>query len=315
MSRFKLSKSGLTAVAVSTVVLALGAGGLSYAASTGSDTVKACKNVKTGALRIESKKLPCKTKGSKSSREQKISWNQAGQQGAAGAQGIAGANGTTGATGATGAKGLQGETGADGATGLQGETGQAGAPGMTGGAGPQGETGPVGPKGDIGATGATGPTGKTGDTGPAGSSNTKTWQFRAVTSDPSNQENPFPDREGPATTIGNWTVRPTCAGDPNNGRDALDITLNGSSNNFMNIAPAPSWQVQDEARQIFPLWFPGREPGIREGYFATRTIQAVALDGSDALTITASRRRWFPTSGPHTDYVVNCWMVMTATTG
>jgi hypothetical protein len=83
----------------------------------------------------------------------------------------------------------------------------------------------------------------------------------------------------------------------------------------MNIAPAPSWQVQDASRQIFPLWFPGREPGITEGYHATRTIQAVALDGSDALTLTASRRRFFPTSGPDSYDAVNCWMVMTATTG
>lgn len=330
MSQFTLTKSRLAAAVVSTISLGLAVGGLSYAASTGPDTINACENIQTGALRLESKKLPCVTKGPKSGRERGVSWNEAGVAGASGAPGAAGAVGPAGATGATGAQGERGPTGPvgpqgdTGATGAQGGTGATGAKGDTGATGATGSTGPQGedgPRGDAGATGARGDTGATGQTGPAGpagpngSPNTKTWQFRAVTSDPGNPDWPFPDREGPATTIGNWTVRPTCAGDPNNGRDALDITLNGSSDNFMNIAPAPSWQVQDASRQIFPLWFPGREPGIVDGYFATRTIQAVALDGSDALTITASRRRFFPTSGPHTDYVVNCWMVITATTG
>ena len=94
----------------------------------------------------------------------------------------------------------------------------------------------------------------------------------------------------------------------------MDITLNGSSDNWMNIALAPTFQIQDASRQIFPLYGAYHDQGYDEPRYATRTIQAVALDGSDALTITASRRR-FDTPGPHDGYRVNCWMVITATTG
>ena len=82
MSRFTLTRSGLAAAVVSTVSLGLAAGGLSYAASSGPDTISACENIKTGALRLESKKLPCVTTGPKSGREREVSWNEAGVAGA-----------------------------------------------------------------------------------------------------------------------------------------------------------------------------------------------------------------------------------------
>jgi len=92
-------------------------------------TINACYNSRSGALRIVNDASECR--GS----EAFTSWNQIGP---------VGPMGPAGPTGATGPAGLQG---APGPAGLIGDTGAAGATGQTGPQGPLGLTGPVGPAG------------------------------------------------------------------------------------------------------------------------------------------------------------------------
>ena len=291
MARFTVTRSRLVAVVAATVGIGVGVGGLSYAASSSSssDVIKACENVKTGALRLPTSKAPCATKAGGAKREVVVSWNKAGVRGVAGARG---ASGPAGATGATGAQGEAGATGAAGATGLKGETGA---------------TGLKGEKGE---------TGLTGETGPAGPVLEKTWNFRAVL--------PYYDTidTSPPVTIGRWTVRAECRSDWNF-NDRLIINLDGQpntpddyetdeppaqTNSWFNLAAIPPFQGQYRADQMFAA------PDYRDHRtgLATRTIQAVARDGSTALTLIASRYR--PTNTGPEGLDDDCWFVLNAST-
>jgi Collagen triple helix repeat (20 copies) len=77
----------------------------STASSAGAATLNACKNKKSGAIRVVGAKTKCKKS------EARLSWNTAGEKGAAGATGEKGAKGDTGAKGETGAKGDKGDQG------------------------------------------------------------------------------------------------------------------------------------------------------------------------------------------------------------
>ena len=309
MARFTVTRSRLVAVVAATVGIGVGVGGLSYAASSSSssDVIKACENVKTGALRLPTSKAPCATKAGGAKREVVVSWNKAGVRGVAGARG---ASGPAGATGATGAQGEAGATGAAGATGLKGETGATGLKGEKGETGLTGETGDAGPKGEKGETGLT------GETGPAGPVLEKTWNFRAVL--------PYYDTidTSPPTTIGRWTVRAECRSDWNF-NDRLIINLDGQpntpddyetdeppaqTNSWFNLAAIPPFQGQYRADQMFAA------PDYRDHRtgLATRTIQAVARDGSTALTLIASRYR--PTNTGPEGLDDDCWFVLNAST-
>jgi hypothetical protein len=73
MSRVKVTKSRAVAIVVIAVGISLSGGELSYASPGRSgDAITACENVKTGALRLESKKLPCVKKGPTSRRERRV---------------------------------------------------------------------------------------------------------------------------------------------------------------------------------------------------------------------------------------------------
>ena len=319
MARFTVTRSRLVTVVAVAVGISLGVGGLSYAASSSSssDVIKACKNVKTGALRLPTSKAPCATKGRGAKREQVVSWNKAGvrgEAGALGASGPVGATGPKGSTGDTGAAGPKGDAGTNGADGADGATGPAGADGATGPAGADGADGPAGPAGPTGDTGAVGPKGETGATGPAGPALTKTWNFRAVL--------PYYDTidTSPPTTIGRWTVRAECRSDWNF-NDRLIIELDGQpntpddyvtdeppaqTNSWFNLAAVPPFQGQYRADQMFAA------PDYRDHRtgLATRTIQAVARDGSTALTLIASRYR--PTNTGPEGLDDDCWFVLNA---
>lgn len=334
MARFTVTRSRLVTVVAVTVGISLGVGGLSYAASSSSssDVIKACKNVKTGALRLPTSKAPCATKGRGAKREQVVSWNKAGVRGdagALGASGPAGATGPSGVAGDVGPKGATGDTGPTGSKGSTGDTGAAGPKGDDGTNGTNGATGPAGPKGDDGVdgtdgatgpagpkgdTGAVGPAGETGATGPAGPALTKTWNFRAVL--------PYYDTidTSPPTTIGRWTVRAECRSDWNF-NDRLIIELDGKpntpddyvtdeppaqTNSWFNLAAIPPFQGQYRADQMFAA------PDYRDHRtgLATRTIQAVARDGSTSLTLVASRYR--PTNTGPEGLDDDCWFVLNA---
>jgi hypothetical protein len=118
------------------LVVSLVAGGIASASIPSSKTkvITACRNVKTGALRVidtDKKKKCTKT-------ELALSWNAQGLRGLQGVRGAAGAIGATGATGVQGLNGAQGPQGADGAQGAQGQAGPAGPSGPTGPAGAAG---------------------------------------------------------------------------------------------------------------------------------------------------------------------------------
>jgi hypothetical protein len=149
---------------VAVLVISLGAS-LTVAAGVVGGVITACYNVTNGELRVETATMPCR------STEERLTWNQVGQQGPQGIQGEKGEKGHTGETGepgATGPAGPQGEPGATGPTGAQGATGPQGSTGATGPAGVAGPAGPIGATGAAGATGATGPAGPTGPEGPTG---------------------------------------------------------------------------------------------------------------------------------------------------
>jgi hypothetical protein len=133
------------------------------AQSNSSNTIQACVNRNTGAIRIVTNAF-CG-----SPLESLVSWNHQGQLGPAGPSGGTGAPGPSGATGPAGATGLQGASGASGSTGPSGPTGPSGLQGLTGvgASGPSGPTGLQGPTG-LGASGPTGPSGATGPQGVLG---------------------------------------------------------------------------------------------------------------------------------------------------
>ena len=91
------------------VVLVVAAGGVAYAAVSGSATIGACVHKRDGELYQAHK---C-AKGDK-----KLSWSVTGPQGATGAEGPQGSQGLTGAQGAQGTQGVQGIQGASGTNGV-----------------------------------------------------------------------------------------------------------------------------------------------------------------------------------------------------
>ena len=130
--------------------LAFAAGAALVASADTNQMFYACVNNSSGTIHMVGATDSC------ASNEMKLSWNQAGPQGA---------TGPTGAQGPAGATGPQGPAGADGPPGPQGGPGPQGAIGSMG---PQGLTGPRGPQGVPGADGTPGPAGATGPQGPAG---------------------------------------------------------------------------------------------------------------------------------------------------
>lgn len=306
MSRFKPTRSRLVAAVVATAGVGLGAGGLSYAASSNSsDVITACENVRTGALRLETRKLPCVTNGSTARREREVTWNEAGVAGAAGAAGAPGAPGgsgpagATGPSGATGAAGDRGETGATGPpgpvgpagpTGATGARGEAGADGAAGTAGLDGAVGPVGPTGAAGPTGAPGATGATGATGPAGpqgapgnlSTSTVSLYADQATYEGSDWY------EGMASAwVGGWRVIAHCVGYVQTDVDHQDYVsawwVGPDRGTRSQIVTSP-FRDSAEANAERPTAYlaQGRD---------TRTMQAMWSDGSDPLTVVVSRYR------------------------
>jgi hypothetical protein len=124
-----------------------GAAVASIPASTG--VITGCYATKDGALRLIDAEAgqPCDNK------EQPITWNQTGPQGA---------------TGPTGPQGPQGEPGPQGPAGEPGPQGERGFPGPIGTPGAPGSVGPQGPQGDKGEPGVQGPQGERGFPGPVG---------------------------------------------------------------------------------------------------------------------------------------------------
>jgi collagen triple helix repeat protein len=118
-----LSRARTAGIAVAAIAL-VASGATAVAASRGADTsIKACANVRTGALRLETPKRPCHTKGRPAKREKRVTWAQTGPQGlpgVAGATGPAGAAGPAGPAGASGAPGSPGPAGSSGPAGVSG---------------------------------------------------------------------------------------------------------------------------------------------------------------------------------------------------
>jgi large repetitive protein len=135
--------------------LAVVAGAASLAVAGGRDdtTIHACKNARTGLVRIVKAGAGCRRS------ETPVSWNVRGPRGEAGAPGpagIAGPVGPPGPAGADGRPGTQGSTGPAGPPGLAGPPGTAGAPGPRGSAGPPGAQVPPGPAGPASLAGLDG---------------------------------------------------------------------------------------------------------------------------------------------------------------
>lgn len=125
----------------------------------------ACYGATTGALRLVSAQVRCR------SGERRVRWNQQGRAGPAGPQGVPGPPGPQGASGAQGPQGYQGPPGSQGPAGPVGPVGPAGLQGEPGPQGAQGDPGPQGEQGDIGPQGEWGDPGEQGlqgDPGPQG---------------------------------------------------------------------------------------------------------------------------------------------------
>jgi Collagen triple helix repeat (20 copies) len=138
------------------------------ATSSGSTTVSACWNTKSGALHLKTTKIACHKGESLTSWASRGATGPTGKTGATGKTGVAGPTGPTGAQGPAGAKGDPGDPGDAGATGDTGDTGARGEAGPPGEAGPQGLPGEAGPQGEAGSPGDAGPQGLPGEAGPRG---------------------------------------------------------------------------------------------------------------------------------------------------
>jgi hypothetical protein len=154
----------LAAIAAMTVV-----GGATFVnAGSSGDTIMACVNRNTGAIRI------VKSSFCGSPLENLLTWNDGGTAGPAGP------NGATGATGPQGASGPPGP--ASTGTPIPGPSGPTGPTGPAG----SGASGPSGPTGPEGATGPEGPT------GPAGSGEAGVYYVRlSAFYDCDNEEEPI----------------------------------------------------------------------------------------------------------------------------
>lgn len=116
------SRKRLLVTSVSAAVLALGAGGITYAASQpdSAGAITVCASVRTGDLRLPTKAKPCRTTGPWKSRERVVTWDKRGLQGSAGPAGPAGPVGPTGPVGPAGPAGEPGEQGEQGERGPRG---------------------------------------------------------------------------------------------------------------------------------------------------------------------------------------------------
>ena len=129
--RLAIRKNVLSHALVGVLAISLGASATVFAGVTGG-LITACQNVATGILRIETTNAPCVVAGSPILAraplllEERLTWNQLGQQGAPGPQGAAGPEGATGPTGPKGDVGAAGVTGPTGPQGVKGDTGPSG---------------------------------------------------------------------------------------------------------------------------------------------------------------------------------------------
>ncbi|CAF0728870.1 unnamed protein product [Rotaria sordida] len=192
--------------------------------------------------------------------------------GATGATGAAGSNGSNGAAGATGPTGAAGSNGAAGAAGATGATGVTevwltGSVAPTGGQGNIGDwyfrtsnsevlektasttwtsrvtitgaTGATGAAGSNGAAGATGAAGPAGATGPAGSGSGWSLTGNSSTNPGTNFIGTTDNKDFVVKTNGTERIRVTDDGKvgigTNNPVKALDLVLNSSGTNVMNI--------------------------------------------------------------------------------
>ena len=104
-------RTGAALVALALLCVAL----LGLGARADAATLNACKNKKSGAIRVISGKAKCKKT------ESKLSWTTTGTAGAKGDKGDKGDKGAAGDKGATGATGATGAAGAPGAAGVAGQ--------------------------------------------------------------------------------------------------------------------------------------------------------------------------------------------------
>lgn len=111
-------RRALRLAAAAALVLAVSAGAAAAIGVVVDDAViAACRSSSSGALRVPSSGLGCKTG------ETSLQWNVKGPSGAPGAAGVAGPVGATGAAGPAGADGKPGATGAQGPDGPAGPAG------------------------------------------------------------------------------------------------------------------------------------------------------------------------------------------------
>jgi hypothetical protein len=114
-----VTRQSIALVALPLAILG-GAASLATAGRSDDTTIHACKNVRTGLVRIVRAGANCRRN------EAPVSWNVRGPRGDTGP---AGAPGPSGPQGGTGPAGAQGPAGPQGAPGPPGERGPAGAPG------------------------------------------------------------------------------------------------------------------------------------------------------------------------------------------
>ena len=187
MSSLKLSGLFVASLLVATTAMA----------APVSNTIAACVNVSSGAVRIVNSTAACV------SGETGVTWALVGPTGPQGPAGPAGSTGPKGATGTTGAQGSAGPTGAAGAAGATGPAGSAGAQGS---AGPTGLTGGAGPAGPQGPSGPTGSQGNTGPQGPAGTIPTSLTNLNTLYTEPWSGSGPSTFKGGNTCTLGDMIL-------------------------------------------------------------------------------------------------------------
>lgn len=102
-----MTRTRTATVAAAVLVLT---GGMAAAYAVGEQRAKAtsisaCVSVKTGAMRLETAKMPCVTSGPRAAKERRLTWNEEGLPGVDGAPGTDGADGVAGADGVDGTDG------------------------------------------------------------------------------------------------------------------------------------------------------------------------------------------------------------------
>ncbi len=118
-----MTRQSIVLVALPLAVLT-GAASLATAGRNDDTTIHACKQARTGLVRIVRAGASCRRN------EMPVSWNVRGPRGEAGQPGAAGPQGQPGAQGGAGPAGAPGQAGSQGPPGPQGERGPAGPPGV-----------------------------------------------------------------------------------------------------------------------------------------------------------------------------------------